>query len=172
MPKYSKFHTGTLAAYGLFMATWSLLEIVIEVAIAKQLSIGFLEGNIITSGMGYEQRASILRSLLARHSPEFDDVRALLTEVTRDARRNTMAHGHIRVSETTIEFIKRSTKERLTATKAEFSTVGMVQHLDVLNQRIKVIQSRLGVTDHDLEAFAKIGHHLTNKLDASGNAQT
>jgi len=60
----------TLAGYGLFMLNWSLLESVIEVAIMKRLDLHPLEGAIITSSLGFQARANILKSFLALDTAE------------------------------------------------------------------------------------------------------
>jgi hypothetical protein len=86
----------TLASYGLFMLNWSLLETVLEVAIAKRVDLHPLEGNIVTASLGFQARASILRSFLALDTrQESKDAIKVIDTATQEANRNTIIHGQV-----------------------------------------------------------------------------
>jgi hypothetical protein len=159
--------TNRLAAYGLFMTTWAVLEVVIEVAITKQLGLDGTRGNIVTSGLQFERRASILRSLLALHGTTHAQAIKLITQITQDARRNTLTHGLVRVSQETLDFVKRETVNSLKATKITFTTVDLVAHVQKVNGSIMKLQELLGITDADLEEFSIIAENLANKSATS-----
>ena len=133
------------------MLTWSVYEIVTEVAITKLLNLDNTRGSIVTSGLGQERRASILRSLLALEDTSHKAI-GLINKIGNDARRNTMIHGHVRVSDTddSIKFVKRDTGQKLMASKVEFSATTLNDHWGSLNEQVKTLQSLLGVTDADI----------------------
>jgi hypothetical protein len=105
----------TLASYGLFMLNWSL-ETVLEVAIAKRVDVHPLEGNIITASLGFQARASILRSFLALDTrQESKDAIKVIDTATQEANRNTIIHGQVFAEGETLSFVHRKVDHELTA---------------------------------------------------------
>jgi hypothetical protein len=87
-----------LAAYGLFMVNWSLFETILEFAITKRAGLNAVEGNIVTAGLAFERRASILRGLLAMNNKPEGAIK-LINEITQEARRNSIIHGHVLIGD-------------------------------------------------------------------------
>jgi len=157
-----------LAAYGLFMINWSLFESVLEAAIAKRVGLDVVEGNIVTAGLAFERRASILRGLLAMNNKP-PGAGKLINEITQEARRNSIIHGHVFVEEDgkKIIFVKRSVEQELKANKQEFDHVSMLAHARALREKIQKLQSLLEITEEDLSEFSNIGQSLANKSATS-----
>ncbi len=106
----------TLAAYGLFMLNWSLLETVLEVAIAKRMDLHPLEGSIVTSSLGFQARASILRSFLALDaSQESKDAIKEINSATQEASRNIIIHGQVFAEGESLTFVHRRVDQSITA---------------------------------------------------------
>ncbi len=112
----------TLAAYGLFMLNWSLLETVIEVAIMKRLELHPLEGAIVTSSLSFQARASILRSFLALDpKPEAKEAIKVINTTTQEASRNAIIHGQVFAEGETLSFVYRKVDQGLTAKRITVS---------------------------------------------------
>ena len=155
-------HTKSLNAYGLFMVTWSILESVLEVAIMKQLGINEMQTAIVTSSLGFKARASILSSLLALHGDKHSETIKLLNQITQNAKRNTLVHGHIFVGEhEKLTFVKADASQRYRARRATFSAADLITHVQTLNSSIQSLQAFLGVTDDELNSFAKVGFNAS-----------
>jgi hypothetical protein len=151
----------TLASYGLFMLNWSLLETVLEVAIAKRVGLHSLEGNIITASLGFQARASILRSFLALDSsPESKDAIKVINAATQEANRNIIIHGQVFAEGETLSFVHRKVDQGLTAKRVTVDSTSMLQRASRLKDSVVRLQSLLSISDDDLHEFGNIGQRL------------
>jgi 2-keto-3-deoxy-galactonokinase len=132
----------TLAAYGLFMVNWSLLETIIEVAIMKRLELNPLEGNIVTSSLSFQARSSILRSLLELdESKEAREAKTLIGTIVKEANRNAIIHGQVFVAGSHhLRFIYRKTDDSLSAKCIEVDCDSMQKRATSLRQNIVRLQ--------------------------------
>ena len=148
----------TLASYGLFMLNWSLLETVLEVAIAKRIDVHPLEGNIITASLGFQARASILRSFLALDTrQESKDAIKVIDTATQEANRNTIIHGQVFAEGKTLSFVHRKVDHGLTAKRVTANSASMLERAGKLKESIIKLQSLLSISDEQLHEFSKIG---------------
>jgi hypothetical protein len=151
----------TLAAYGLFMLNWSLLETVLEVAIMKRLELHPLEGTIVTASLGFQARASILRSFLVLDaSPESKDAIKVINTATQEANRNMIIHGQVFAEGETLSFVYRKVDQGLTAKRIKVDSTSMLQRASRLKESIIRLQSLLSISDDDLHEFGNIGQRL------------
>jgi hypothetical protein len=158
----------TLASYGLFMINWSLLETVIEVAISKQAEMHPLEGSIMTASLGFQARASILRSLLALDaSQEAKDAIKEINLATQEANRNLIIHGQVFAEGESLIFVHRKVDQSLTAKRVVVNSETMLQRASKLKESIMRIQSLLSIADDDLHEFGKISQMLAIKAETS-----
>jgi hypothetical protein len=148
----------TLASYGLFMLNWSLLETVIEVAIAKRLELHALEGNIVTASLGFQARASILRSFLALDTgTNSKEAIKVINDATQEANRNAIIHGQVFAEGETLSFVYRKVDHGLTAKRITVDSTSMLERAGKLKESIIRLQSLLSISDDDLHEFGKIG---------------
>jgi hypothetical protein len=148
------------------MVAWSVLESVLEVAIMKQLGITEMQTAIITSSLGFKARASILSSLLALHNGTHTKAIKLLNQITQDAKRNALVHGHIFVGEhEKLTFVKADVSQRYRARRTTFSAADLIIHVQTLNTSVHALQVLLGVSDDELDSFAKIGFNASAKAN-------
>jgi hypothetical protein len=125
----------TLASYGLFMLNWSLLETVLEVAIAKRVELHPLEGNIITASLGFQARASILRSFLALDTrQESKDAIKVIDTATTEANRNMIIHGQVFAEGETLSFVYRKVDHGLTAKRITVDSTSMLERAGKLKE--------------------------------------
>jgi hypothetical protein len=145
----------TLAAYGLFMLNWSLLETVIEVAIMKRLQLRPLEGNIVTSSLTFQARSSILRSLLeVDASKEAKEAQGLIKTIVQEASRNAIAHGQVFVAGSHhLRFIHRKTDNAISAKCIEVDADSMQKRASTLKENIIRLQELLSVSDDLMQVW-------------------
>ncbi len=158
----------TLAAYGLFMLNWSLLETVIEVAIMKRLELHPLEGAIVTSSLSFQARASILRSFLALDpKPEAKEAIKVINTTTQEASRNAIIHGQVFAEGETLSFVYRKVDQGLTAKRITVDSVLMLQRATNLRESIVRLQFLLAISNDDLHEFGKITQRLAISAETS-----
>lgn len=158
----------TLAAYGLFMLNWSLLETVIEVAIQKRLELHPLEGTIVTASLGFQARASILRSILSLYNTqEAKDAIKEINTATQEANRNHIIHGQVFAEGETLSFLYRKVDHGLTAKRITVNSTSMLERASKLKDSVIKLQSLLSISDEDLHEFAKIGQIAVVKAETS-----
>ena len=160
---HPKGHKQIMEMYGLFMVIWSVLEVVIEIAIIKQLGTGMVQGSIVTTGLGFKSRASILRSLLALDKKRHAQAISLINTVTQEAKRNTLVHGHIFVGDNKITFVKRTVDQELKSSVTTFTLPELTALVSLISNKVVKLQAMLDVPDADLTSFANIGRNLATK---------
>jgi hypothetical protein len=161
----------TLASYGLFMLNWSLLETVIEVAIAKRLELYPLEANIVTASLGFQSRVSILRSFLALDNrPEAKEALKVIETATNEANRNTIIHGQVFAEGETLSFVHRKVAHELTAKRITVDSDSMLERASKLKNSVIKLQSLLPVSDDEMHEFSKIGQIAAIKAETSPKA--
>jgi hypothetical protein len=149
----------TLAAYGLFMLNWSLLELLLETAIAKRIELHPLEGNIVSSSLGFQARASILKSFLALDATS--NAKEAIKEIniaTQEANRNIIIHGHVFTDgDSSLTFVHRRVDQEFTAKRVSVDTDSMRERASRLRESVIRLQGLLSISDADLSEFANIG---------------
>jgi hypothetical protein len=165
IPEASPDMIATLAGYGLFMVNWSLFEATIEVAIQKRLELHPIEGNIVTGGLAFLSRSSILRSLLALDdTDDAKEASTLINSMVNDANRNAIIHGIVHVGgDHTLKFVHRKTANKLTAKSVIVDKDSMLSRASTLRKSIEKLQSLLSVSNEELQEFGNIGQLLANK---------
>jgi hypothetical protein len=154
----------TLAGYGLFMLNWSLLETVIEVAIQKRVELHPLEGAIITSSLGFQARANILKSFLSLDASEQSkEAIKVITAAADDANRNMIIHGQVFAEGERLTFVFRKIGNTFTAKKITLDSDSMREKASRLKDHVVRLQSLLSISDDDLHEFGKIGMIAASK---------
>lgn len=140
-----------LLSYGLFMATWSNLETVIQAALMKELGLNAKKTVVVTGKMQFNPRLQILISLLKIDDPDNEvnsEVIKILNKTEGYAQRNVLVHGVIIVSDPRrLTFVKF---EGGGSVKKSFTLGDFIKHVNGLNNRIIKIQQLLKVSDSDV----------------------
>jgi hypothetical protein len=103
------------AMLGHFIMAWSLIEAAIEVGIGKQLGTKPLETSIVTAGLMFKARSSILMSLLTRHPQKNEKAIHVLKKIEDIEDRNDIMHSVIGGSASQIWFNRRKTRRKFTS---------------------------------------------------------
>lgn len=138
-----------LQMYGLFMATWSVLESVIQAAIMKELEVSPTKAVIITGKLQFNPRAQLLISLLKLREQPNQEAIKLLNKMEGFAHRNTIVHGLMVIGESDkLTFVKY---EGGASMKQTFTPSDMLKHLEALGDRVIKLQNELDVRDSDIQ---------------------
>ncbi len=162
------------AAYGHFMLVWAEFEAVIELGIMKQTGMDPIISQVVTSGLAFERRASILRSLLHIRSDPDDpnDVAAkkaisLINSIAQEADRNHLIHGvPIGLQDkggVRLGFVKRTTDQQFKGKWKEMDAKSFTTLNISIDKKTNELREFLGITDEDQRFFSNIGRILSNK---------
>jgi hypothetical protein len=149
-------------ALGQFIMAWSLVESTIEVAICKQLGLAPLESSIITAGLMFKARATILQSLLKRSPRKNAKAIEIIQEIQDVDDRNDILHSIIGGSKNTIWFNRRKTQRKFSS-KIEFYDrerllLACLKCSDLAGQ----LQQALEITNEDYLTFFQESHNAAN----------
>lgn len=87
-----------MSAYGLYMVTWSVFEYILEFVIESQAGLKPIHAAIIATGLGFERKAPIARSLLSL-DPQYAKAISTINKITQEAGCNSIVHGTVYVGE-------------------------------------------------------------------------
>jgi hypothetical protein len=147
-------HAQIIHLYGLFMITWSVLDGVIQTAIAKELQVSPAKAIIITTGMQFRQRVAVLSSLLKLSDVDRKAAIAALRKMEKNGKRNMLVHGYIIVGVPyQLTFVKSSVSEDggLLTKKVKFTAPDLQRHVLELNAEILNLQKLLEVSDAEVQ---------------------
>jgi hypothetical protein len=137
--------------YGQFLGAWSSFEVLVEVALMRELRLSIEEACITFASVGSGARFNILYSLLSRR-PEEAPKAAIISEAVDLAERNGFAHGFISVSEDSTQFtlVRRDVKKSLTVRPKAMTPLQMQRHAHIFYGKFEEAMNAFGITDADL----------------------
>jgi hypothetical protein len=147
---------------GQFVMAWSLIEATIEIGIGKQLGTQPLETSIVTAGLMFRARASILMSLLNRDSSKNSEAIRLLKEAEGIEDRNDIMHSVIGGSTNQIWFNRRKTKNRFTSKIERYNQVRINSTVLHITDLSGALMAALGISRADYLEFFQQSHNAVN----------
>jgi hypothetical protein len=152
---------------GHFVMAWSLIEATIEIGIGKQLGTKSLETSIVTAGLMFRARASILMSLLNRDPSKNSEAIRLLKEVEGIEDRNDIMHSVIGGSVDQIWFNRRKTKNRFTSKIERYDQVRLNSTVLNIADLSGELMKALGISRPDYLEFFQQSHNAANNSSVS-----
>jgi hypothetical protein len=152
---------------GHFVMAWSLVEAGIEIGIGKQLGTQPLETSIITAGLMFRARSSILMSLLNRDPSKNSEAIRILKEVEGIEDRNDIMHSVIGGSANQIWFNRRKTKNRFTSKIERYNQVRLNSTVLAIADLSGQLMSALKISRADYLDFFQQSHNAVNNSSAS-----
>lgn len=163
-----------LSAYGIFMLVWGAFEAALELGIMKQTGMNIAISSLVTSGLPFERRASILRSLLSGRADKTvskedgEKAISLINSITNEAERNHLIHGLAFLGKSgSIGFVKRITDQKFKGKWKEFTTDSLLDLCTSVTIKTQELHRLLGISERDLQIFSNIGLILAKKLETS-----
>ncbi len=151
---------------GHFIMAWSLIEAAIEIGIGKQLGTKPLETSIVTAGLMFRARSSILMSLLNRDPSKNSEAIRILKEVEGIEDRNDIMHSVIGGSANQIWF-NRKTKHRFTSKIERYNQTRLNSTVLAIADLSGKLMSALGISRTDYLEFFQQSHNAVNNSPAS-----
>jgi len=155
---------------GSFMVSWSRFEGMLEILIKREAAMSDVHAVIICSGLGFERKASIARSLLALHGEKFKTAIALINKIVTDAERNAIIHGLVDQSQLNcLGFTKRSTDQKLNVKSQLFDAPKMQAKVQTLTGQLDRLGGILGIPHTDVVAYEKMTRSLASSSPTAPN---
>src|ERR1700737_640206 len=151
---------------GHFIMAWSLIEAAIEIGIGKQLGTKPLETSIVTAGLMFRARSSILMSLLNRDPSKNSEAIRILKEVEGIEDRNDIMHSVIGDSANQIWFNRRKTKHRFTSKVERYNQTRLNSTVLAIADLSGKLMSALGISRTDYLEFFQQSHNAVNSSPA------
>jgi hypothetical protein len=163
--------------YGLFMVTWSHFDTILEIVIAQQTKIEPIHGVIMLSGLGFERKASIARSLLALRGDTYKAAISLINAMIAEASRNALIHGQVLAYKEKdgteqdhmigLRFIKRDTDQVLKVTYRDHFGEDMVSKSQKLVNQCVELKNLFGITLDQVSEWINTSANLASKAGTS-----
>jgi hypothetical protein len=148
---------------GHFIMAWSLIEAAIEVGIGKQLGTKPHESSIVTAGLMFKARSSILMSLLNREPQKNERAIQVLKKIEDIEDRNDIMHSVIGGSADQIWFNRRKTKRKFTSKIENYNQVRLNSVVLATSQLAGELMKALGIERHDYLTFFQESHNAANR---------
>lgn len=152
---------------GHFVMAWSLVEAAIEIGIGKQLGTKPLETSIVTAGLMFRARSSILMSLLNRDSSKNSEAIRVLKQVELIEDRNDIMHSVIGGSADQIWFNRRKTKNKFTSKIERYNQVRLNSTVLNIADLSGQLMKSLGISRTDYLEFFQQSHNAANNSPVS-----
>lgn len=143
---------------GYFIMAWSLIEAAIEVGIGKQLGTEPLESSIVTAGLMFRARASILMSLLNRDSSKNAEAISILKIIEQIEDRNDILHSTIGGSASQIWFNRRKTKRKFSSKIERYNQIRLKSTVLEVSDLSARLMAALGISKDEYLSFFQNSH--------------
>lgn len=158
------FHPDFLHALGLFNGAWASLELMTSYGIGKFLKISFEEAHVLTSGMEFGRKATLLRNLVYRSDDQ--DKQAIINligKIQNESKRNVFAHSYIISNPERVTFIDRSRGGDYVATEHSFSLWEFAEHVGSFTKTAGTLERAIVKDMAELHDFAKAALRANTK---------
>ena len=153
--KEKVFHPDFVWFLGAFFGAWATLELVTSYGIGVFLKITEEEAHILTSGMEFGRKGTLLRNLAYRsdHQKKAEIIGAV-GRIQNESKRNVFAHSFILSGAESVTFIDRSRGGDYSATNHTFTLREFSDHVIAFTKTCAELEQHLGVNKEALHRFA------------------
>jgi hypothetical protein len=143
------------AALGWFYATWTAVELNIDLAIHKALKIEPEQTHALVGPLEFGRKVSILRSLLsAGDRQNAEQLKGFLTRITKTSLRNVFAHSFLASDINSVTFVHRSGQGQYSAQGYRFESKNFLDHVQNFVQLAHDFENALGLSAAEIGDFA------------------
>lgn len=133
-----------LTLLGYFHAIWASVDLVLCYGIGDLLKIGPGECHVLTAGMEFGPKITVLRNVIYRSKhPKRNELLGLLGKLQNESKRNVLTHAFMLSDEHKVIFIERSRGGDYRAQRHEFTLDEFAQHVlrfgDVVNDLTAIL---------------------------------
>jgi hypothetical protein len=137
-----------LLNYGAFLTEWAHFELVIELALKRELGLTYKQTHILCANLQHATKFDILKSLLnQKENTNREKIRAL-QNAKDNASRNHLIHALLvhRDKQTVLDFVKREAKGNLVFKSRRYTADSMYEHLRKFGDLVKEAEKLFGIT--------------------------
>ncbi len=147
--------------FGTFYALWLALEVTIEYEIGRLLHLPHRKTHIIVAGMEFGRKASLFHILLdeSEHRDKAK-IRALLTTIQNEAKRNIFTHSILHSTENDVTFVQRKVQShKFSVTRTTFTRQQFHAHVQKMIAVINELGELLAHDKNDFQVFCETAYN-------------
>jgi hypothetical protein len=157
----------TLMGLGFFVMGWSILEATIEVAIAKQLRLAPVTGSIVTAGLQFKARATLLKGLLNRDPVKNAEALLILGQIMNRGERNDLIHSVIGWEGDELVFNRRKSDGSFKVKQIRHDRTSIMLLCVEFADLAEDLKRTLDIDDQSHVAYLQRAHKAANKARKS-----
>lgn len=147
-----------LMSLGFFVVGWSILEGGLEVAIAKQLGLSARNASIVTAGLQFKARATMLKGLLNRDPEKNAAAIETLNKIMNRGERNDLLHSLVQWDPEGLVFDRRRSDGQFRVKRVHYSREDLMVLAIEFSALSLELKKHLGITDKDHAGFFQRSH--------------
>jgi hypothetical protein len=141
---------------GKFYTTWLVLEATIDYTIGRFLKLPHNETHILTAGMEFGRKASLLRVLIDRSDIRNKlEIKQLLRKIQEESKRNIFAHSIIASNPTSVSFFYRKMDGTFSITEHSFTHAEFESHVRKMTSFAHNFSNALNVDMNEFQEFSR-----------------
>ncbi len=154
-PKNLVFTDEFLIDFGQFHGSWLTIDMMVSFGIGKFLKIPHESTHILTSGMEFGRKATILRNLAYRSDdPRKKQIVQCLGRLQNDSKRNVFSHAVLTSDVKEVTFIDRTRSGDYVATEHTFTKEQFTDHVAEVMALGVQLEKALALDASEFHAFA------------------
>ena len=142
------------ALYGSFMILWATFELLIEIAIMRELNLSPRDTSITVGGLGFGAKVEIFFSLMAKSETNSNKSKKV-REFQNIAKRNALVHSFPVLQGRDYVLIRREVKGNLIIKRTRYNERQLYQHVSSLSDKLVEVQNELKITDDDIDEYTE-----------------
>lgn len=153
---------------GLFQQAWAGAEAAADMAIRDFLGITTEESHLLTAGLEFNKKATLLRALISKSEHRHKDkaIKAL-NIMQNESKRNVFAHSYVLSNESSVTYLERSRGGRFAATKHKFTLEEFEAHVKKFSDASLLFWDAMGYDNDALDEFVSIALSINAKAQRS-----
>lgn len=154
------FNDEFLRYLGIFHAVWALADLQVTFGIGRALGLPHQQTHVLTSGMEFGPKATILQNLISRtDDPQKGPIISATRKLQNASLRNALAHGYLISDRQSVTFIERKRGGPYKAEDRTFTKEEFVDHVKTLIANLNQLEEALGL---DREIITEFGNAARN----------
>lgn len=161
-----------ITALGAFHFMCSSLDVATDFAIYKFLGCSELQAHLITSGLMFGRKATLLADLIGRSNHERKVFILEAFNAVRANKREIITHGYMWSDNNVVKFLQRIATREATVKEHEFTIESFKEYVVQFSEQVAHFYETLGYPDGDFAKFATAALSLDRKSATSPESPT
>jgi hypothetical protein len=141
--------------YGSFLQLWQSFELVIEIAIMRQLNLSIRHASIVLNSLNFSAKSSILLALLKEDAERIRSQFWQFQKAQTQAERNDFAHSFLtHWDEGQMQLVRRNVRNgNYSVGLRDVSATTMHDHGHQFAEALRTAHEALGITEVDVDQY-------------------